>query len=156
MPNQINSRTDRADFTSGFSSQRLGQAERGAEAAVYSHCTMPQASCHHEPPLMSSVPVVPNFVTAGASQANIYGARAEQTRPYYYQPAPPSSLHYRPGYISKRFLFHMLRRMHSSSVIFRSRSHSFNRLFLRQLSPDFQQLRCFLLIAFSLSRGDSI
>ena len=54
---------------------------------------------------MSSVPAVPNFVTAGASQANIYGARAEQTRPYYNQPAPPSSLHYPPGYVSQPFLF---------------------------------------------------
>ena len=105
LPNQVNSRADRVDFTSGFSSQLLGQAERGAGAAVYSHCTMPQgASCHHEPPLMSSVPVAPNFVTAGASQANIYGARAEQTRPYYHQPAPSSSLHYQPGYVSQPWL----------------------------------------------------
>ena len=83
MPNQVNSRANRFDFSSGFSSQLLGQAERGAGAAVYLHCAMPQgASCHHKPPLISSVPVVPNFVTAGASQANMYGARAEQTFPH--------------------------------------------------------------------------
>ena len=105
LPNQVKSRAYRVDFTSGFSSQRLGQAEGGAGAAVYSHCMMPQgASCHHEPPLMSSVPVVPNFVTAGASQAKIYEVRAEQTRPYYYQPVPPSSLHYPPGYVSQPLL----------------------------------------------------
>ena len=53
---------------------------------------------------MSPVPVVSNLFTAGASQANIYGARAEQTRPYYYQPAPPSSLHYPPGYVTQPWL----------------------------------------------------
>ena len=59
LSNQVVSRADRGDFSSGFSSQLLGQAERRAGAAVYSHCAMPQgASCHHEPPLMSSVPVV--------------------------------------------------------------------------------------------------
>ena len=102
---QINSRANRSDFPSRFPSQLLEQAERGAGAAVYSHCAMPQgASCNHEPPLMSSGPVGPNFVTAGASQAHMYGARAEQTHPYYNQPAPPPSFHYPPGYGSQPWL----------------------------------------------------
>ena len=103
--NRTGNRADRFDFSTGFSSQLLGQAERGAGAAVYSHCAMPQgASCHHEPPLMSSVPVVPHFVTAGVSQANLYGTRAEQMRSEYDQPVPPSSLHYPPGYGSQPWL----------------------------------------------------
>ena len=96
---------ERFHISSGFSSQLLGQAEGGAGAAVYSHCAMPHgAPCHHEPPLMSSVPVVPHFVIAGASRANLYGTRAEQMRPYYDEPGPPSSLHYPPGYGSQPWL----------------------------------------------------
>ena len=105
LSNQVVSSADRVHFSSGFSSQLLGQAERGTGAAVYSHCAMPQgALCYHETPLMSSVSVVSNLFTVGASQANIYGTRAKQTRRYCNQPAPSSSLYYLSGYASQPLL----------------------------------------------------
>ena len=136
LSNLVVSRADRFDFSSGFSSQLLGQAERGAGAAVYSHCAMPQgASCHPEPSLMSSAPVVSNLFTAHRRCIVRLVMLRNRCCPR-----------------SRRF--HRLRRIHSTLVIFRNRSRSFSRLFLRQLSPDFHRLQCILLIAFSISRGD--
>ena len=54
----------------------------------------------------------------------------------------------------RRSRFNRLRRIHRIIVIFRNWFRKFLRLFLLQLLPDFHRLRCFLLLAFSLTRGD--
>ena len=59
-------------------------AARGTGAAVYSQCPMSGGGhCYREPLFMPSGPGASNSLTAEASQANGYGARAEPVRAYY-------------------------------------------------------------------------